>query len=295
MLLGTAKTLAGMTDRFGGTVKFFFQHAEELNPGAAAAMIEAGCMEGVDFIYGFHVMNGRKGTIGITPGPATSSAGGWFLTVQGKGSHGSMPHHGVDPALCASMIVVALNHVVARNTDPDHFVVVNPGAIQSGSAPNVIPDTARIGCSIRVYDPEDLELVYRRADEVVEGICKAYGCTYEFERVPAYAVTVNDLKLVELGLAAARTALGGEEMAYEVKPSSGSEDFSAFANVVPGCFVQLMGGDASDGLPYMNHHPRFNIVEQPTLANGVRAEVQIVLAVLGDGALEGHKNQPVRG
>ena len=144
MLLGTAKVLVERRDELAGTVNLFFQHAEELNPGGARDMVRAGVLQGVDRIYGFHVMNGPSGTVSVPRGNATSSAGGFFLDIQGQGSHGSMPHQGIDPVLCASQIVVALNHVVSRSLDPAQLAVVNPGSISSGSAPNVIPDTARL-------------------------------------------------------------------------------------------------------------------------------------------------------
>ena len=192
MLLGTAKVLADNRDQFSGTVKLIFQHAEELNPGGAQAMVDAGVLEGVDQIYGLHVMNGPVGTVQIAHGNTTSSAGGGFITIQGVGSHGSMPHKGTDPLICAAELAVALNHIVSRDIDPWTFCVVNVGALNSGTAPNVIPDTARLGFSIRTFDTEVADLAYRRVEEMAAGICQAYGCTYEFEWVPPYAVVEND-------------------------------------------------------------------------------------------------------
>ena len=279
MLLGTAKVLMGIRDQFAGTVKLFFQHAEEMNPGGAKFMVENGALEGVDEVYGVHVMNGRAGTLQVPRGPASSSAGGFFLNIQGVGCHGSMPHKGVDPVLCAAQVVVALNHIASRNVDPAGFLVVNVGFVTAGTAPNVIPDTARLGASIRTFDPEVADVAYRRVKEVVAGICAAYGCTYEFEWVPPYDIVVNDSDLVDQVLATAERALGPERAAV-TPPFSGSEDFSEFSNRVPGVFVMLCGGDESDGLPFQNHHPKFNIRED-VLDDGVAFEVQLVLDRLG--------------
>lgn len=279
MLLGTAKVLMGLRDRFAGTVKLIFQHAEEKNPGGAIGMVEAGVLEGVDRVYGFHVMNGPKGHVQAPKGNATASAGGFFVTIQGVGSHGSMPHKGVDPVLCAAQLVVALNHIVSRSIDPAQFSVVNVGSIASGAAPNVIPDTAKVGCSIRTYSQEEADIAYRRCEEVVEGIGKAYGCTYEFDWVPPYDIVYNTPEIVDEALASARKALG-EDVVSECPPTSASEDFSAFTNVKPGAFIFINAGDASDGLEFQNHHPKFNIVEDAMEA-GVRTEVQIVLDTLG--------------
>lgn len=143
MLLATAKVLSQRRDLFTGTVKFFFQHAEEVNPGGAKFMIEAGVLEGVEHVFGFHMMNGPKGTICAPKGIATSSTGGFFVTIQGQGGHGSMPHKAVDPLLCASQIVVGLNHVVSRSTDPATLVVVNAGVMAGGTAPNTFPTPPR--------------------------------------------------------------------------------------------------------------------------------------------------------
>ena len=198
-----------------------------------------------------------------------------------------MPHKGTDPLICAAELAVALNHIVSRDIDPWTFCVVNVGALNSGTAPNVIPDTARLGFSIRTFDTEvaDLaDLAYRRVEEMAAGICQAYGCTYEFEWVPPYAVVENDPALVDIAFTAARKAVG-EENVSETGPSTGSEDFSAFSAVVPGCFIMLNAGDEKDGLHHQNHHPDFGINEA-VLAAGVRTEVQIVLDVLG-GQAEG--------
>ncbi len=134
MLLGTAKVLSEIRDQFSGGVKLFFQHAEEVNPGGAKGMIAAGVLDGVDHVFGFHVMNGPVGTISAPKGVATSSTGGFYVTIQGKGGHGSMPHMSVDPLLCASQIVVGLNHIVSRSVDPKNLVVVNAGVMAGGTA-----------------------------------------------------------------------------------------------------------------------------------------------------------------
>ena len=280
MLLGTAAVLKENRHLFGGTVKLLFQHAEEQNPGGARDMVAAGVLQGVDRIYGFHVMNGPLGTIGVSRGPATSSAGGFYLHIQGQGAHGSMPHKGIDPVICASQVVIALNHIVSRCVDPSEMVVVNPGMIQSGEAPNVIPDSARVGCSIRTTSTETARTAFEWAEKVVKGICSAYGCSYRIDWVPPYDVVVNDDAAVDVVLKAAAAAVGEENVSV-VPTSSGSEDFSAFTNVVPGAFVQIFGGDAAQGLPFTNHHPKFDVVEHPTLGNGIAVQLQVVLHELG--------------
>ena len=128
-------------------------------------------------------------------------------------------------------------------------------------------------------DPADAKIAYRRAEEVLQGICMAYGCTYDVDWVSPYDIVDNDPGMVDIALDAARTVLGQDKVSY-CGPVSGSEDFSAFANVVPGAFVVINAGHADDGLPFQNHHPKFNIVESAMVA-GTKTEVQIVLDLLG--------------
>jgi len=280
MLLGTAVTLSKMTDRINGTVRFLFQHAEEVPPGGAQEMVQAGALEGVDAIFGLHVMNERAGTVTVRPCLASTAADGFDLKIYGRGSHASLPQNGIDPTLVGAEIVLALNTIASRSTDPRHTVVVSPGTFHAGEAKNIIPDTAQIGVTFRTVEPEDRALVRRRCEEIVKGICEANGADYELEWETGYDIVNNDPALTQLALKAARTALGEENAA--VGPAGlASEDFSAFSNEVPACLAVLGGGTVEDGLPYENHHPKFDIIES-CLAAGTRTEVQIVLDYLGE-------------
>jgi amidohydrolase len=279
MLLGTAKVLSGMTDRLAGTVKLIFQHAEELPPGGAQELVKAGVLDGVDAIFGLHIMNQKTGTIQIAQGAVTTISGRFYLTIQGLGSHGSRPQDGIDPILVGSQIVLGLNTIPSRSIDPSHIAVVNVGAFNSGVAPNVIPNTAKLGVSIRTKNKRDSEIVHRRCEEIIKGTCESYGASYDIRWVPGYEMVHNDPTLVDLTFKAAREAIGEENVSIGLA-SSGSEDFSAYTAVVPGCLMFLGGGDASNGLPYKNHSPKFNIIES-SMANGTRVEVQIVLDMLG--------------
>lgn len=278
MLLGTARVLSGMRDRLAGTVKFIFQHAEESPPGGARELVRAGVLDGVDAIFGLHLFNQACGTVQIARGPATSASGSFSLTIKGQGSHGSMPHKGIDPIVAGAQIVLALNTIVSRSVDPSHMVVISVGSFQSGQAANVIPDTAWLRVGIRTRDAGDRELVTRRAEEVIKGICASYGASYELEWTPGYAVVNNDPALADIAFTAAAKALGRRSVCWG-PASSVSEDFSEYAQEIPGCFLFLGGGTADDGLPFPNHHPRFD-VRETSLAAGTRTEVQLVLDML---------------
>jgi amidohydrolase len=278
MLLGTATVLSKMVDAFSGTVRFVFQHAEEVPPGGAQELVKAGALAGVDAIFGLHVIREKVGTITVCPGPASTAADSFYVTIKGRGSHASVPQNGIDPILVGAEIVLALNTIASRSTDPRHTVVVSPATFHAGEATNIMPDTARIGVTLRTVEPADRDLVRRRCEEIVKGICEANGAGYELAWEAGYAVVNNDLALAQLALNAARIALG-EENAGVGSAGSASEDFSAFSNEVPGCLVLLGCGTVADGLPYENHHPKFDIIES-CLAAGTRTEVQIALDYL---------------
>ncbi|MDJ0358533.1 amidohydrolase [Paenarthrobacter sp. PH39-S1] len=278
MLLGAARALSEMRPRLGGTVKFIFQHAEEQPPGGAAEMVSAGVLDDVNAIFGLHVMNQKSGSIVIPRGPASTAVDGGYLTIQGKGSHGSMPQHGIDPVVVGSEIVLAVQTIVSRSIAPDHFAVATVGSFQAGEAPNVIPDKARLGISLRTTDDRDRQYVKRRAEEIAAGVCSANQATYKMEWQEGYAAVVNDEACSQLVFSAASTALGTPEVRWG-PATSASEDFSAYSTRIPACFLFLGGGDESQGYPYQNHHPKFD-VDETALEAGVKVEVQIALDYL---------------
>jgi len=277
MLLGAAKTLADMRDEFAGTVKFVFQHAEEKNPGGAIEMVEAGVVDDVDGIYGIHVMNQKLGTLSVHKGAASTIAGGFFATIQGQGSHGSMPQNGIDPVLTGAQAVVAMNTITSRSVAPANMNIVNVGRFVSGDAPNVIPDTASLGVSIRSDNDDDYAVMTRRASEILDGVCAANGASVEYQWADAYPVVINNDELCDIAYEAGQKVIGDD--AFWGPGTSASEDFSWFAKKVPGCFLFLGAGTEENGLKYMNHHPKFNINED-CLEIGAQVEVQVALDFL---------------
>lgn len=134
MLLATATTLSKMQKQLKGTVYFVFQHAEEQAPGGALDIINSNALDKVDAFYGMHVLpNYPVGHIGVLPiGAASTTSDGFFLTIIGKGSHGSMPQLGVDPIVVGAEIVAAMQTIVSRNVTPGEMAVVTIGKFQSG-------------------------------------------------------------------------------------------------------------------------------------------------------------------
>lgn len=275
MLLATASTLSKMKDQIKGTVYFIFQHAEEQAPGGAIDIVKSGALKDVDAFFGMHVLpNFPVGHIGILPNGAASTMSDEFgLTIIGKGSHGSMPHLGIDPIVIGADIVLALQTIVSRNAPPDEMVVVTVGKFESGDAFNVLADRAELGATVRTTSAETRKLVENRVKSLVDNITKAHGATYELDYRNNYPAIQNDTTLNAMAKKSAATALG-QNSVFDAPMMSASEDFSYYRQVAPQCFVTLGVGNG-----VANHNPAFNIDEK-ALQNGVKAQVQIILDYL---------------
>ena len=271
MLLGTAATLSKMQDELAGTIYFIFQHAEEMYPGGAQEIIKSGVLKDVDAFFGLHVSPSLPaGVIGILPvGAASTNADGFNLTIRGKGSHGSMPHLGIDPIVTGSAIVMNLQTVVSRNISPGEMAVVTIGRFQSGNANNVIPETASLGATVRTITASTRTLVADRIKAIVENTCRAYGAKYDLDYVFSYPAIQNSPQLVALARKAAIEALGSDWV-VDAPRMTASEDFAYYKEIAPICFIILGVGDGP-----ANHSPKFNLDEK-ALSNGVKVEVQII-------------------
>lgn len=280
MLLGTAKVLGAMKDQFAGTVKLMFQPAEEMPPGGAIEMIKAGVLEGVDYCMGLHIVNDKTGLVRmIESEAATTSTDAGFITITGRGSHGSMPHASIDPIVVGAEIVMALHTIVARNICPDNFAVVSPAVFKSGTVCNVIPHTAEIHVNCRTKNEKDREYVIERINTIAQNIAAANGAQVEVKWMRGYSAVAQDLDLVKQVKEAMIETFGADNVATS-KGLTASEDFSEFTKVVPSCYFTIGGGNAEEGFPYMNHHPQFNFDEK-CLTVGTKAEVAAVMKLLG--------------
>ena len=279
ILLGTAKVLLALRDQLPGTVKFFFQHAEESAPGGAQDMVDAGVLERVDACVGLHVMNDPVGLVRVTTERAVSTAcDAVWLTIRGCGTHGSMPHAGVDPLLVGAEMLLAFHTIVSRNISPDHFAVVSPTVFQGGSVFNVIPDTAKLGVNVRTKDPADRELIFRRIETIAKNIAAANDAAVDITFEPGCAATIQDPAMIERALRVAREVMPEGKVATG-KGMTGSEDFSVFAEHVPSVYLILGGGTAEEGYPYQNHHPAFG-ADEACLLEGVKMETALALDFL---------------
>ncbi|MCC0563587.1 amidohydrolase [Brevibacillus borstelensis] len=269
MLLGTAKILSGMKDRIKGEVRFLFQHAEELFPGGAEEMVQAGVMDGVDMVIGTHLWAPMEfGKVGICPGPMMAAPDTFYITIIGKGGHAALPHQTVDSIAIAAQVVTNLQHIVSRNTDPLDNLVISVTQFIGGTTHNVIPGSVSICGTVRSFDQKLRDSVPALMERVVKGITEAHGATYEFKYEYGYRPVINDEEVTRL-MESIVTETLGEEWIDHMKPNMGGEDFSAFQQKAPGCFFYVGAGNQQKGIVYPHHHPRFT-VDEDALEVGVK-------------------------
>lgn len=286
MLMGVAEVFAGMKDKLPGTVKFFFQPAEEVPPrGGAQPMIDAGVMRGVDAVLGLHVGPGPLGTLSWRGGAISAASDSWKIIVRGKQAHGAMPASGVDPIVVSAEIVSALQTIVSRSLDLTAGpAVVTVGAIHGGLRENIIPDSVWMIGTIRTFDAKARDKVAQRMKELATNIAAAHGATAQVDVSLGYSSTMNDATLVQrLGPVLSR--VGGSGKAFESKtPSMAGEDFSRYAAVAPGFFFNLAVTPPSVDLFGVagNHSPLFQ-ADDNAMPIGVRAMANVAVELLVKG------------
>jgi amidohydrolase len=281
MLLGAAKILSQLKERIKGEVRFLFQHAEEVHPGGAREMVQAGAAEGVDMMLAIHLLSTiPAGKIALGSGPVTANSDRFDIVIQGKGGHASTPETAIDPVAIGAQVISNLQQIVSRNTDPLERLVVSVTNFHGGTgAYNVIPDTAKLSGTVRSFSREVREATVKRMEQIVKGITEAHGATYRFDYRYGYASVVND-EAVTRQVAEVVVDEFGEQAMIPMKPMMGGEDFSAFSDVVPSCYIAVGAGNEAKGIVYPHHHPRFTI-DEDALQDGVRLFVRAALKLTG--------------
>jgi|HubBroStandDraft_5_1064220.scaffolds.fasta_scaffold04075_1 amidohydrolase len=279
MLLGAAHVLNSMRAQIDGTVVLLFQPAEE-GPGGALPMIEAGALEqpAVEAIAMLHVdARLEVGTIGVVPGAVNASTDELYLTVRGRGGHGGYPHSAVDAIPAAAAMILALQNVVARETDPLASAVVTIGTISGGYRNNIIADEVSLTGTLRAHDPAIREALAERVERIVGGVATAYNVQVEMRLVRGYPPVINDAALAQRF---ARYVLDHSAIRVEEPPATmGGEDFAYFAERVPGLLIRLGVRSESAGAIHPGHSALFRI-DEAALPIGVET---LALFALGCG------------
>jgi len=281
--LGTAKVISMFKDKIKGNVKFIFQPAEE-GPGGAKPMIDEGALENpkVDRIIGLHNRtNIPVGQIGVGYGPIMASTDKFTIKVKGTGAHGAHPDEGVDPVVVASHLIIALQELVSRETEPTEPLVITTGSIHGGTVFNVIPDEVELMGTVRTLSTDLRKNISKRIEEVISGITTTFRADYELDYQYGYPVTVNDREVTKMMEEVISEMLGAENIHYMKKPSMGGEDFAYYLQEIPGSFVYLGTENPKKGIINPGHSPKFNI-DEDILVIGVELFIRAVLKYLNN-------------
>ena len=299
MMLGAARLLKSHEYEIEGTVKLMFQPAEEIFEGSDD-MINAGVLNSpdVDAAMMIHVMAGLPipaGTVISCDGGVSAPAADYFyIDIQGKGCHGSMPNNGVDPITIAAHIITGLSEINSRELGLSDDAVITIGTINAGNAANVIPDTAHMSGTIRTYDEETRSYIKQRVSDIASNIASAYrgsasvtygsGCPCLLNNpdlATCSAKYLNELLGPSRTFTAAQlNAMSGGGKASK---STGSEDFAYVSQKVPSIMFALAAGTPQDGYCYPQHHPKVKFDE------AILSEGSAVYAYTAMRWLEEHK------
>jgi amidohydrolase len=281
ILLGAARILMGLADRFPGTVKLIFQPAEE-TVGGAKLLIEEGVLENptVDAIFGLHVDASHEvGTFGLHYGQRNASSDNVDIVIHGRSGHGAYPAAGIDAIVVAAQVITALQTVVSRNVDARDSAVVSFGKIQGGSQGNILADRVGLVGTVRCLDPAIRELVVRRVRETAEGVAAAMGGRAEVEIEPSYDPLINDNAMVQVVHENARRLVGDDDVFVFPRPNMGVEDFAYYVSRVPGAFFALGVRNEAAGIVDSVHQVSFDVDER-CMAYGAAIQVMNALTVL---------------
>ena len=254
MLLGAARYLAE-TRNFRGRVALIFQPAEETG-GGGKVMVDEGIMDrfGITQVYGIHnAPHLPEGHIATSPGPLLAAVDEIYITITGVGGHAAYPNDCVDPIPAAVALAQACDTIVSRNRNPIEAMVVSITMIQAGNTHNVVPETAKIGGTVRTFSPDLRDLAERRLTEICEGIAKSFGVKVDLEYRRDYPATINYPEQAAFAAEVAREVVGADRVDENVSPEMGAEDFSYMLEARPGAYLML-----GQGTEFMCHHPSYD-------------------------------------
>jgi hippurate hydrolase len=244
MLVGAAHLLAAQRNRLTGDVVLMFQPGEEGYNGAGH-MIAEGVLDAAgrrpDAAFALHVLSNltTRGVVASKPGPIMAASDGLFVTVRGRGGHGSAPHGAKDPVPAACEMVLALQTAMTRNLDPFAAAVLTVGTFHAGTQRNIIPESVTFEATVRTFDPAIRATIARAAEQVCHGVAAAHGVTADVRFEAEYPVTVNDAAETRFALDVATSLFGDEGTTPMANPVTGSEDFSRVIAEVPGSMLFL--------------------------------------------------------
>ncbi len=266
MLLGTAKILNAISENLKGSVKLLFQPGEE-GHGGAEKMIADGCLENphVDAVVGLHVgqifPEVGTGQIGICEGPILAASTAFDVEIEGKSTHGALPHLGVDAITISAEIISSLQKIVSREIDPLGAAVLTVGKIRGGEAINIVTPRVVFKGDFRTLSEKDSSYIAGRLEEICTSLARAHRAEAKVKILGGYPPTVNDPVFVEKVTGAAEAIIGLDNIIKIQKPNMGTEDMSLYLEKVPGAFFVLGTGNPEKGITYPHHNSKFDVDE----------------------------------
>lgn len=264
-LLGLAKALNKMKSEITGNIIFIHQHAEEVAPGGAKPMIEDGCLDGVDVIFGTHLWAPTPiGEILVKDGAIMAAADKVEIAIQGKGGHGAEPHHSIDAVTLASQFVISAQQLISRRIDPLKSAVLTIGHFEAINPFNVIADRVKLAGTIRTFEEDVRTQMEQELEAVLNATCLAFGASYEYRYTRGYPPVYNHQKETEFVAQLASTVPGVEQV-KTCPPFMIGEDFAYYLEKVPGTFFFTGAKSPEWETAYPHHHARFNFDERAML------------------------------
>lgn len=264
-LLGLAKALNHMKSGITGNIIFIHQHAEEVAPGGAKPMIEDGCLDGVDVIFGTHLWAPTPiGEILVKDGAIMAAADKVEIAIQGKGGHGAEPHHSIDAVTLASQFVISAQQLISRRIDPLKSAVLTIGHFEAINPFNVIADRVKLAGTIRTFEEDVRTQMEQELEAVLNATCLAFGASYEYRYTRGYPPVYNHQKETEFVAQLASTVPGVEQV-KTCPPFMVGEDFAYYLEKVPGTFFFTGAKSPEWETAYPHHHARFDFDERAML------------------------------
>jgi amidohydrolase len=281
MLLGAAKALQGLRDELAGNVVFLFQPAEELPPGGARPMIDAGVMDDptIDCVFGLHQSSRNDvGTMLVAGGPRSASADTFRISITGPGGHAAMPHSTVDVIAAAGQAITAIHQIVSRRVAASQPAVITIGTVHGGTKENIVPELVTMSGTVRTFDETLRREIPVRIQTMIDGAATMFGAHAKLDYEYGYPVLVNDHAMAEVARRAA-ARIAGDENVLSGEPMMPAEDFSYFLQRVPGAFASV--GVATPGKPRTASHSPGFFLDEAGMPYGVAYYLSLVTDLLG--------------
>ena len=221
------------------------------------------------------------GEVALTPGPIMAGADSFFVTIEGRGGHGALPHLTADPVLAMAHTITSLQSIVSRNVNPLATAVISTAQVQAGSAVNIIPDVCRFSGTIRSFDPQVRRLVLDRVEAVARGTAETLGCTARVEFELKSPPVINDEHVARRVGARVDRVLPDLTCHRDFRTMA-AEDVAYFLEKVPGLFMLVGSANAARGLNHPHHHPSFDFDEDALLTGMILMSAAVAEFVLPD-------------